>query len=337
MPKPSLANPPRRHHYVPQFYMKKFAGSDEYLSMYDRQTGKYASVHPKNICYVNDLYTTLENGQPNADMEKVWFEKIDGDAARSIRNFEDGRAPDDEQRASFAVFMGQQVMRNPDARKMATDSRQQVMDEMVRFWRKDPAILDAAIARYAESGKPVMGMNAESFLADLDNGKFRIAITEAPFIQQLVRSAKFLGEELFYLDWEILKAPESGGFITCDYPFLLIPSAGNPTEFGLRHPGTIKYFPITRSLCLRMGDAGGKFRYRDASRYEVRVINQNVAVNSERFILGRDRDHLQVIISRSGTGTVDAVPRHSLLRLPQSDLETVFGVQFWPRRNFYHL
>ena len=51
---PATDNPPRRHHYVPQFYLKKFAGGDEYLRMYDRETGKYARVHPRHICFANE-------------------------------------------------------------------------------------------------------------------------------------------------------------------------------------------------------------------------------------------------------------------------------------------
>jgi hypothetical protein len=67
---------PRKHHFVPQFYLKMFADSDERLWTYDLVERHYIKVHPKNLCFQNDLYTIDPEGTRNVYVEKVWFDMI---------------------------------------------------------------------------------------------------------------------------------------------------------------------------------------------------------------------------------------------------------------------
>lgn len=336
---PGKSKDPRKHHYVPQFYVKKFGDIDGRLWMYDRKVQRYAHVHPKTICWEKDLYTIDPEGTCNAYVENVWFDMIDTDGSRAIRRFENGIAPDVEWRSKLSLFMAQQLMRSPEARKLATDARRAEWDVKHSFRRRNPQLLQDELDRLDTTmGAPPRGVTAESLIADIDSGRLKVSITEWPFIEQLFRQCKFMAEFIFSFEWELLIAPSESGFIVGDYPFILVPAQGSPDEYGFGFPGATKYFPITRGLCLRMGRPGRSgFGSRGASKYEVRIINQNTAVNSERFIMGRDRDQLEYVVCRSKTDKVDAVPRTTVRIIPENETSTVIGMSFWPFRRYFYL
>jgi hypothetical protein len=133
-----------------------------------------------------------------------------------------------------------------------------------------------------------------------------------------------------------MKAPMDTGFILCDYPFVVVPPQADSEAIGLGFLGTVKYFPLTRALCLRMGDQGYGFSYVNTSKEGVRLINQNVAVNSERFIMGPSREQLEDVIARSKTAATDPVPR-TVVEAVESDRDSVlYRLNFWPRRRYFY-
>jgi hypothetical protein len=60
-----------------------------------------------------------------------------------------------------------------------------------------------------------------------------------------------------------------------------------------------KLLPLTRSLCLRIGDEQDyTISYALLDKRTVRMINQNIASNAERFVFGPDRCPLESLIDR---------------------------------------
>lgn len=52
----------RREHYVPVFYLQKFADKDTKLRAYNYKSKEIKCILPKNICAINDLYETPWKG-----------------------------------------------------------------------------------------------------------------------------------------------------------------------------------------------------------------------------------------------------------------------------------
>ena len=115
------------------------------------------------------------------------------------------------------------------------------------------------------------------------------------------------------------------------------PAVDGPNTIGLGIPGSVKYFPLTRKLCLRMGDPDYEFSYVNSSKEDVRVINQNIAVNSERFIMGAEKAQLEHVIARSGTSQQCPVPR-VVVEAVETDMDSaVYQLSFWPHgRKFFY-
>jgi hypothetical protein len=329
----------RRHHYVPQFYQKGFADTDQRLWLYDRGTQRYFKAHPVNICCENDLYTVNPGGTRNSYLETKWLSKVDGDGAAAIRQFEAGIALDLEWEESFSLFMAQQITRTPAFRDSTTRNYRLLREEYLRIGFTDVDRAGQLLARYREeTSDPVARcVTAESLVRAVVGGRIKVSVDEGPFLSNMVRQIEFLAKWIISFEWQVLKAPEEEtGFILCDYPFVIVPPREHPEDFGLAFPGTIKYFPLTRTLCLRMGDLGYGRSYRNVGKEDVRRINQNIAVNSERYIMGPNRTQMEYVVSRSGTIAADSEPR-TIAEVVRSDRDGgTIGFTFWPRRRYFY-
>jgi hypothetical protein len=120
-----------RNHYVPQWYLRRFFSSDAT----DRRF-YYLDLHPETVSIKNgvqytrnairrlgtascfcqdDLYTTHFGTQPNRDIEKFFFGRIDGGAARAMDFFEAFEHPDADANAlqTMMEYLSVQKLRTP--------------------------------------------------------------------------------------------------------------------------------------------------------------------------------------------------------------------------------
>jgi Protein of unknown function (DUF4238) len=179
----------------------------------------------------------------------------------------------------------------------------------------------------------------ESMVEFVQGKHMRVTSTEEPFLTNMVSQAKALASCIVSLDWQVLVAPQTEGFTICDYPFVLVPPPGYDTVkfgIGLGIPGTVKYFPLTRALCLRMGDGGDSISFTNVNADAVGIVNQNVAVNSERFIMGPSKTQLEDIIARSATAAVDPIARSTFEVLRQDPDGALHKFTIWPQRKYVY-
>jgi hypothetical protein len=162
----------------------------------------------------------------------------------------------------------------------------------------------------------------------------KVEITEMPFIAQLFETAETVSDTLRLVSWEILVANRQSGFISCDDPVVVVPPRG-VVEVGFLVPGTVTYLPLTRSLCLRLGGVGHSFSYRDIDRQTVRIINQNIAAHSERFMMGPVREQLENVVLRSGSTHPELTARFTLETVKQDDSGSLQMIVQNTRRYFY--
>jgi hypothetical protein len=132
----------------------------------------------------------------------------------------------------------------------------------------------------------------------------------------------------------VLVASDETGFIICDCPVVVVPPKGSD-QVGFLVPGSAKYFPLSRHLCLRLGDPGRLRKHRKIDKESVRIVNQNIAANSERFIMGPSRVQLENIVSRSGSATMELTPRFIIETIESDEDGALQKISSKPRRYFY--
>jgi hypothetical protein len=86
-----VTNPPRVHHFVPQFWIKKFAAADDKLWSYDSKDDRISERSSRQLMQVFDLYTIQPSGVDDTTLETVDNNKIDNDGSMIFDRILNGR------------------------------------------------------------------------------------------------------------------------------------------------------------------------------------------------------------------------------------------------------
>jgi hypothetical protein len=325
---------PRKHHYVPVFYQKGFANDAGLLWVYDRNKGTYKELHPLSICFKKDLYAVKPEGKPpNMQVETDILKIIDYAGSVGIRDFT-VNSPSREAEQEVALFMAFQWTRVPTMSRDIRATYAKLIEELTRIAFANVERAKSLIEQHERETGEVIGVTAESIVESVRGKQFEIVATETAFLTTMLEQAMSLTKVLLRLDWEVLIAPRETGFIICDCPVVVVPPR-DCGQVGFMVPDSAKYFPLSRSLCLRLGEPGKRRRLRKLDKEAVRVVNLNIAANSERFIMGASKEQLENVVSRSASQTVDLSPRLTVETVEADGDGSLQKLSSHPRRYFY--
>lgn len=131
---------PRKHHYVPQWYLRQF-GTKREIAVYDKRNGAFSVVRPKDVAFEVGLYDLDHPSLPRWAFEKV-LSNVENHAAPVVRKaITSGLdALTDEEREDIAAFVATQQLRVPSHRLLIAKNlsatldriRSQLPDEEIR-------------------------------------------------------------------------------------------------------------------------------------------------------------------------------------------------------------
>lgn len=325
---------PRKHHYVPVFYQNNFVNDAGLLWVYDRDRGTCKELHPLVICFEKDLYAVKpENKPPDMRVELKVLSGIDALGSAGIREFLLGK-PNFVAEQKVAIFMAFQWSRVPTISRDIRATYAKMIEELSRISFANVERAKVLMERYARETGEVITVTPESMVEAVQGKHIEITATEVPFLTNMIEQSTSLARTLLQLDWEILVACEGTGFIISDCPVVVVPPKGSP-DVGFVVPGSAKYFPLSRDFCLRLGDRGRVRRQRVVDKETVRIVNQNIAANSERFIMASSKLQLENVVTRSKCEFKECIPRFIVETISSSDDEALQKLCAQPRRYFY--
>lgn len=324
---------PRKHHYVPVFYQNNFADEAGLLWVYNRQSRTFKKLHPRVICFEKDLYALKPDDKPWDTRAEVILALIDALGAMGIRDFQ-ARKPSREAEEQVAFFMAFQYNRVPTTSRDIRVTYAKLIEEFGRISFANVERAKMVLDKYSrDTGEPVT-VTPESMVEAVQGKHIEIVATEVTFLRNMMEQSVSLSRLLGKLNWEVLVASGDTGFLLCDCPVVIVPPKGS-NEVGFIVPGSVKYFPLTRGLCLRLGEPGGSRKFRKIDKEAVRLVNQNIAANSERFIMGPSRVQLENVVSRSGSAAMESTPRFIVETVQSDDDGALQKLSAQPRRYFY--
>lgn len=331
-------NEPRIHHYVPVGYQKRFANERGLLWVYDRVTKSFSERHPKVICCENDLYAVKPEGAPkDRRLESVALAQVDGDCATGVRTLIAPLAglPGHYVSSLVAHFVGLQYSRLPFMREFVTTMWKRGIEETMRLTAVTEGRMQSVISRYEHDTGDKIDVSAKTMVEVIQRGGLKVAVSEVPFLKNVFKMATLVADTVLRASWEVLRASGGTGFVLCDAPVVVVPPQG-VRQVGFHVPGTVTYVPLSRGDCLRLSvPRRSRLRYRDVESHIVRLVNQNIAASSERFIMGPTKLELEVIVALSGCVTTYPTPRVTYQRHAQNDDGSFDVITFNPRNYFY--
>lgn len=289
----------RKHHYVPQCYLKLFSVSHKkipQLTVFDRVRKKVYKAGVDNAAAQRDFNAIDVEGMDADAFEKSMsgFETELADAlkrivaARSLANQKD--------RAFLLNLVGLTAMRNPRFRETIRSGHEQVARRIMDQLLSSKEMYESQVKRVREAGRLPESNNISyaEMKRFVENGEYELTLDNTYQVGQEMRVFDKILPLIFERGWVLLRAPEnSGGFVTSDHPFCLFwtdpKRHGGFYSPGLGLRGTEIRFTISPRLAL-LGAFELKNGDIDVSEESVAGVNGGVIALAEAQVYARDQN-----------------------------------------------
>ncbi|MFH1673684.1 MAG: DUF4238 domain-containing protein [Pseudomonadota bacterium] len=306
---------PKRHHYIPQFYLNGFCQNNK-LWVYDRYQNDFRRQTPKNTTLQKHYYSfESKEEKRDTEIEKV-LSQIEGFSKPIITKINKREKIDQAEKETLSLFIALQFVRVPDFEKAVNQIAERLIRHTSRFIFADEKRAEEALEQYEEkTGKKAEVSPkelAEFVLNDEYNLKCNRDLSLGMMLPLGLRFANYFRQ----MDWLILYAPRKTSFITSDNPFVLVgpPNHDLSSSYGVGFitKGANKVVPLSQFCSLIMGDHGDQTRMSDCTPQDVRSMNISIALSCDRFLLSRDEALLRSLVK---TTRINEKVKHSRFKL----------------------
>jgi hypothetical protein len=292
-------NGPKRHHYVPQFLLEEFAENNLFY-VYDRKLNKYTKQSPINTTCIKYYYKMEGDYDFDKNIVEKLFSYIESKAKPVIEKLKFQKALTDQDRYNLTLFISFLKMRVPFSEKLTYELEDKLAKEYLKFcFSSKDFFMKKKQSIELKTGEKI-NFDPKDILNKLDNFKIHTG-KDSNLGMRLMASLK-MAEYLFCMDWIFLFAHKDSSFILSDNPFIIIPPKDHNSIYGvgLLTKNAIKVIPLTSNICLMICNYNPENpstnKKVDYPRKEIRKLNCNFAINSERYIISKERSILERIV-----------------------------------------
>ena len=295
----NVQNPPRRHHYIPQFYLREWTGPDKQLERYTKPIEGKLDIKrrpTKAVGWWVDLYRAPEN-DPYKDHFLEWgfFKLLDDRAAQVFRKLNAPTIPtlSGDDISIWSTFLMSLLHRTPEALAAYKDTAGRIWDKTI------PEVRD----KYDELRTPDQPQTVEEYETSLTAVDRERAVMRN-FVHVIANPniANFLNR----LHWTTFDRPD-------DCPDYLLSDDPLARTNGLKKADGHLAIPISpRRLAIGVYDQDfldefGRMRPRDI----VRNMNTWTVEGARHFVVSKDRRQTKFIANRFGANPKPGFARMS--------------------------
>lgn len=211
--------PAKRHHLVPQFYLRRWADDRDQVFVVPRD-GK---PHLSNIinAVVESGFYTVDVATGPTDEVETRLSEIEGQLAPAIARTVDGAWPiSDEDRGALANFAALQLGRGWQLRSMLNEGTDKMIKLVAQMYASHPDALKAKIAE--AQGREPSDEEVAEVARFMSSGEFNVRPHRNEAVLAAFETASKLVDPLFGMTWDVAVAePSTCGFLTSDHPAAL--------------------------------------------------------------------------------------------------------------------
>jgi hypothetical protein len=295
----------RRHHYLPQMYLRGFADDDGLVWVFDRQNNTFLHQGVINTAVKKDFYTVVgPDGEKSDAIETLMANSVEGPTKCIIEKLDKRNLNwEGEDRAILALFVTLLRTRN-----LAFDRDQnEFTDQFFRWWAKashsTTEAVENSLREYQEkTGQDTTSVSAQEMFEMIRDDRYEFHNPRQNNIKMMMSLSLDLARALFRLNWDILSAPKGESFVTCDNPFTVVPPPSFDDTFdgfGILTPGASTVVPLSRRTAICFRGEGDQTRGAVVYKDFLRSVNLVVAANSERFVIAREEALLRSLVRKA--------------------------------------
>jgi hypothetical protein len=306
--------PARRHHFISQFYLRRFAADANAARLFvvDLDDRRSFATSTSNVALENDFHTISVPGQPPDAIEKRLSQFEAQIAPALARVIERGYVGHDEDAKSVLFFVTLLLVKNPATRKAVDGSTEELMKMVSQMEARDPKVWEARVNELIASGVFEADADFEGLRKVILTGKYAISLSpEAHMDREFKHGADLVGL-VGKRNWNFCRA-KAGHFITCDRPAVLMwadPSRSTPPGLAMRN--TRLLVPLSSTTALNGGfELVDHLIELDAE--DVAKVNGHLILNARRHVYAWDGDFAYALRHNDGIRRGYELPMDELL------------------------
>ncbi|AET95219.1 hypothetical protein BSFA1_79510 (plasmid) [Burkholderia sp. SFA1] len=282
----------RKHHYVPQCYLKRFTSTGSkgaQLYVIDAKRQRAFTTTPANIAAERDFNRIdIEGEDPNL-VESSYAEFEARLAPALVRIDRRGALTDEADLSLVLELIAILAVRNPSRREHKRKFQQETHRRMMELLVETPERWEAHTQKAIEAGAvEAPGLSYDQARDFVERGEFTLEVDTTRHVQEELKSLTTVYELLYRRSWVIVKAgASSGGFVTSDQPTTLYWD-DEEMEGGFYPPGfasrdTTVFCPLSRRVAIR-GSFDGRLGAVEVPPEIVASINLRTILSAGRQI-----------------------------------------------------
>jgi hypothetical protein len=266
-------NPTKKQHFLPRFYLKRFADERNFLQVYDKKRAKLISPRPYPSVGYEHYFYAVETGVPdNVSQEveewlKIYEDIIAKDLPKIIKDIIDYKQISVDERYILSALMCMLWLRSPSMR----DSLNRMHEDAMKQIHKLNAVpsVDKFIR---DKGVNMTPVQRDGLIKSIKEGEYDMRFNNASHLRFMTESFGFNDKgftNMFYgHKWKIYIAKGKKKFVTTDNPVVewWLP----PEDFWGQGSflERTKYFTLTPEIFIELTYPQGSTKIKRKTLYE---------------------------------------------------------------------
>jgi hypothetical protein len=293
----------KKQHFVPQFYLKRFANGENFVNVLDLQNRRMAKPRPyASVCYDKFFYA-VRTGKEDEISQQIedYFQDLENKLAPIYSDFIDHvveyKQIDDEEIYYVAYFMSLLWIRSAFFRKNMNRMSSDMMKQSNKFRASHPGFNDHIRSLYEKNGKTISDEDIKLYQKTLLDGNYTLEFSNREHLMFLKEIDPFAN--MFYgKNWRAYIASGDSEFITSDTPITeVVPKRTD--YWGTTFLERQHYLALTPKVIIELVDprSGKKFKRKQVDDDEVLRFNFLRASLSLEFCYSREENVLQEMLA----------------------------------------
>jgi hypothetical protein len=311
----NAVNITKNQHYVPQFYLKRFANKSRTLQILDVKNNRLGSPRSYSSAGYKRYFYAIETGVPDDVSQRIerWLQQFETAIAQELPSIIDkilgNEHINDNDRYILSVLMSMLWLRSPSMRVHLNKMEEDITKQTMRLLA--PERLDHYIRK---TGVKMSDEGRAELIKTVETGSYKLGFNNAQHLRFMTETLGFGGpgfaNMFFGQKWKIYIAKGKKRFVTSDSPVVewwLPPK----TFYGASFMERNKYFALTPEIFFELTFPVGSNKIKRKTIFEeedniVVLFNILVASHAQEYAYSDDKVLLEDLMAgRAKPGPIE--------------------------------
>jgi hypothetical protein len=215
----------RRHHFLPQFYLKNFAdpNTDERIWRYPKEGGKPVAAGARDFGLEKDYHTlTRPDGTRDSDSIETMFATLEGEWAPVVRKILANEPISETEREIVITFAGAMLVRVPRQRDHIGATMGEMAKRVLQMDAFHKESFHKDFRRFQEETGDTSGVDPEAVRQAYLSEPFAVKTNPQVALRMSLWSMDTVVNCLMHMSWVFVRRNGRFRFITCDAPVFCV-------------------------------------------------------------------------------------------------------------------